>query len=76
MGVFFFFAISGYFAIRDDCDDIMVYYKKRFLRILIPYFVYAWIYTIYFTGVEGRDWLLILVGRNSYLVRIIKANVH
>ncbi len=76
MGVFFFFAISGYFAIRDDCDDIMVYYKKRFLRILIPYFVYAWIYTIYFTGVEGRDWLGILVGRNSYLVRIITANVH
>lgn len=76
LGVFSFFAISGYFALKDDCDNITVYYKKRFLRILIPYFVYAWIYTIYFTGVERRDWIGILVGRNSYLMRIITANVH
>lgn len=76
LGVFFFFAISGYFALQNEYKEIGYYYKKRFIRILVPYFFYAAIYTVYFTGIEGRDILGIIWGKDSYIVRIFTANVH
>lgn len=76
LGVLFFFAISGYFALKSECNDISVYYKKRFIRILVPYFIYAAIYTIYFTGVENHNILGVVWGKDSYFARILTANVH
>lgn len=76
LGVFFFFGISGYFALKSECGDVKLYYKKRCLRILMPYLVYAFLYTVFLTGVERNDFFGIFWGKDSYVVRLLTANVH
>ena len=40
VGVDVFFALSGYCFGGKDIDDIGAFFKKRFLRILVPFYVF------------------------------------
>lgn len=55
LGVPLFFALSGCFLLRSVPDDIYGWYKKRFTKILIPYFCYGIGYVLYFGVVEQHD---------------------
>ncbi len=46
-GVPLFFMISGYLLLRKDITDIKSFYKKRFLKIAIPFVVYDIFYFIF-----------------------------
>lgn len=76
MGVPLFFLISGYFAMNRKILDMREYYKKRAIRIIIPFLIYSIIYTVFLTGFEKHDLVGILWGENSYITRIFTANVH
>lgn len=39
VGVWFFLFISGFLYGKKDISDVMVFYKKRLVRILIPYYI-------------------------------------
>ncbi len=47
IGVPLFFMISGYLILSKDITDIKEFYKKRFLKIGIPFILYDILYYIY-----------------------------
>ncbi|WP_290059868.1 acyltransferase [Paraclostridium bifermentans] len=48
IGLPIFFMISGALILNSSNDNIGEFYKKRFLRILIPLFIYSFIYLFVF----------------------------
>lgn len=76
LGVPLFFMISGYFSLIKPISDWWSYYKKRLIRILVPFLLYAMFYTLYFDIIENRNVLSVLWGMNSYFSRIFTANIH
>lgn len=48
IGLPIFFMISGALILNSSNDNIGEFYKKRFLRILIPLFIYSFIYLYVF----------------------------
>ncbi|MBQ6998363.1 MAG: acyltransferase family protein [Clostridia bacterium] len=50
-----FFMISGFLLLSKDITDIKAFYKKRILKIGIPFIAYDIFYYIYMTVQAGRD---------------------
>lgn len=74
-GVPIFFALSGVFLLGRGItqENLWVFYKKRLLRLGIPYLIYAVIYVAYFTGIEQKNIPGIPL---AYVKDILTANVH
>lgn len=73
LGVPIFFALSGLLILSKDYTDIIGFYKKRLIRIGIPYLIYSILYVCYFTGYEEKNILGIPA---AYVKDILTANVH
>ena len=73
LGVPIFFALSGLFILSKDYTDIIGFYKKRLIRIGIPYLIYSILYVCYFTGYEENNIFGIPA---AYVKDILTANVH
>ena len=76
LGVPLFFMISGYFSLVKPISDWESYYKKRLIRILVPFLLYGMFYTLYFDIIENRNVFSVLYGMNSYFCRIFTTNIH
>lgn len=50
-----YFMLSGMFLLRSGIRDIPEFYRKRFLSIIIPFFLYSWLYDWYFNIYLGPD---------------------
>jgi len=50
-----FIFISGYFLNIDKEKGLCYFYKKKFLRLAIPYFLWTILYSLLFLG-ENADW--------------------
>lgn len=72
-GVPLFFALSGVLLLDKRYDDVWGFYKKRLLRIGVPYLIYAVIYVVYFTGVEQKNMAGVPL---AYIIDVLTANVH
>jgi surface polysaccharide O-acyltransferase-like enzyme len=46
IGLPLFFLLSGALALDKDYPSVLAYYKKRTVKILIPFLVYSWFYVI------------------------------
>lgn len=55
VGVPLFFMISGYLLLDRDITDIKAFYKKRILKIGIPFIVYDIFYYVYMSITAGKD---------------------
>ncbi len=55
VGVPLFFMISGYLLLNKDITDIKAFYKKRFLKIGIPFILYDIFYYIYMNCSHGNN---------------------
>ncbi len=55
VGVPIFFMISGYLLLQNDITDIKGFYKKRFLKIAIPFLVYDVFYFIFNSVIYKTD---------------------
>lgn len=55
IGVPLFFMISGYLLLSKDITDIKAFYKKRFLKIGIPFIAYDIFYYIYMNCTQGNN---------------------
>lgn len=73
LGVPVFFALSGYYLLAEEHDDILAFYRGRFKRVIIPYLIYAVIYVTYFVGIEQHTPEKIPL---MYVVDLLTANVH
>ncbi|SKB65560.1 Surface polysaccharide O-acyltransferase, integral membrane enzyme [Lachnospiraceae bacterium] len=73
LGVPTFFALSGMFILAREYDDLKGFYKKRLVRIGIPYLIYAVVYVCYFTGIEKNDKFGVPL---AYVRDVITGNVH
>ena len=73
LGVPIFFALSGFLTLRKTIGDIRLFYKRRLIRLGIPYLVYAVIYVGYLTGIENKSPERIPI---SFIHDVLTANVH
>jgi len=73
LGVPVFFAMSGYFTLGKKIDSLKDFYVQRFKRVLIPYLFYAFIYVVYFVGIEDKTPARIPL---EYFKRLIEGKVH
>ena len=46
IGVYFFLFISGYIYAKKGIDNFILFYKKRFIKLLIPYYFLIFIILI------------------------------
>ncbi len=53
IGVPVFFMISGFLLMKDDITDIKAFYKKRLLKVFIPFIFYDVFYYL-FKGFQGE----------------------
>lgn len=73
LGVPIFFALSGRFLLSEKIDHIGQFYKKRLTKILIPFAIYAWVYIVYFTGIEQANPFGI---PKAYVIGLLTNQVH
>lgn len=73
LGVPLFFALSGYYILGKEIRDTKAFYYKRFLRVIVPYLIYAAIYVVYFTVFEEHRPAMI---PKNYIVNVLTGNVH
>ncbi len=55
VGVPLFFMISGFLLLSKDIPNIKAFYKKRILKIGIPFIIYDIFYYVYMSASAGRD---------------------
>ncbi len=68
-----FFALSGVVSLDREYTDFLLYYKKRFVTIVIPMLVYAVLYVVYADFETGT---LSLKTVSHYFTKIITGKVH
>ena len=73
LGVPLFFALSGYYILGKEIKDTKAFYYKRFVRVIVPYLIYAAIYVVYFTVFEECRPTMML---KNYIVNVLTGNVH
>jgi len=72
-GVPLFFSLSGYYILGKEITDIKGFYYKRFVRVVVPYLLYAALYMLYFTVYEDHQPALFL---KNYIINMLTGNVH
>lgn len=73
LGVPIFFSLSGYLILHSEIGDVLQFYRKRLIRLGIPYLVFSVIYVVYFTGIEDKEPGKIPL---AYIRDILTAQVH
>ena len=53
-GVPLFFMISGFLLLNEDIKSISQFYKKRFLKVLVPFLIYDIFYYVVFSLANGK----------------------
>ena len=70
-GVPLFFALSGVFLLSRTYEDLWGFYKKRLIKVGIPFLIYASLYVVCDVGIDKPlllPWM--------YLVKVFTGNVH
>lgn len=55
MGPQLFFALSGCFILRKVPENILEWYKRHYIKLLVPFMIYGVGYVLYFKGIEERN---------------------
>ena len=76
LGVPIFFSLSGFFALQKKIENVKEYYKKRFVTIIVPFLLYAFIYVFEDNVIQKKDVLGLFWGTNSYLARVLSGNAY
>lgn len=73
LGVPIFFSLSGYYILGKEITNIKDFYYKRFVRVVVPYLIYAVFYVFYFSVFEDHEPVMLL---KNYIVNVLTGNVH